>query len=58
MVGYVDPFLAMLFSNQRASKSCSRLLHVYPLICWIFSAAVAMNAAQIDSAINPELNRI
>ena len=26
----------MLFSNQRASRFCSRFLHVYPLICWMY----------------------
>ena len=58
MVSYVDHFLAMLHSNHHASRSCSRVLHVYPLICWIFRAAVTMNAAQSDSAINPALNLI
>src|SRR4029077_19164153 len=41
MVGYVDPFPAMLFSNQRARRSCSKLLHVYPLICWMYLARLS-----------------
>jgi hypothetical protein len=41
MVGYVDPFLAMLFSNPRARRSCSKLLYVYPLICWMYLARLS-----------------
>jgi hypothetical protein len=41
MVGYVDPFLAMVFSNQRARRSCSKLLYVYPLICWMYLARLS-----------------
>ena len=38
MFGTLTLVLAMRISNQRASRSCSRLLHVYPLICWIYLA--------------------
>jgi hypothetical protein len=31
MVGYVDPSLVMLIRNQRARRSSSWLLQVYPL---------------------------
>ena len=41
LVGRCDPFLAMLFSNQRARRSCSKLLHVYPLICWMYLARLS-----------------
>jgi hypothetical protein len=44
LVGRVDTCLPMLISNQRASRFCSRLSHVYPLSLLEFIAAVAMDA--------------
>jgi len=41
LVDRVDPCLPMLISNQRASTFCSRLLHGYPLICWIYLAKLS-----------------
>ena len=54
MSGTLILLLAMRISNQRASRSCSRLVHVYPLISLDFSEAVEMATAQSASAINPE----
>jgi hypothetical protein len=44
LVDRVDPCLPMVISNQRASRFCSRLSHVYPLSLLEFIAAVAMDA--------------
>ena len=55
MSGTLTLLLAMRISNQRARRSCSRLVHVYPLISLDFSEAVEMATAQSASALNPEL---
>jgi hypothetical protein len=58
MVGYVSLFWPCLTAINVPGDPVEALACVSVDLLDVFSAAVAMDAAQSASAINPELNRI